>query len=133
MYGSCRGRLRRSRHFPCERRQMSNEETSVSVRRSNNQVAMFARRAKITLRDAGRRDGPRGAMRDENLSGDVWRACNKRYKVAYQKIRITTRFFDSSDKRLSCKMKPSNLRVVTLCFAFVDAVAIYATLVKVCE
>jgi len=53
MYGSCRGKLRRSRHFPCERRQMSNEETSVSVRRSNDQVAMFARRAKITLRDAG--------------------------------------------------------------------------------
>lgn len=52
MYGSCRGRLR-SRHFPCGRRQMSNEETSVSVRRSNDQVAMFARRAKITLRDAG--------------------------------------------------------------------------------
>lgn len=85
MYGSRHGRLRRSRHFPCERRQMSNEETSVSVRRSNDQVAMFARRAKITLRDAGRRDGPRGATRDENLSGDILRACNKRYKVAYKK------------------------------------------------
>lgn len=70
MYGSCRGRLWRSRHFPCERvsrRQMSNEETSVSVRRSNDEVCDVCEENAITLRDASRRDGARGAMRDETL------------------------------------------------------------------